>query len=359
MGRRHGSRRAAPGNPSAPRQVLRTLIERQGAPSYGPAHESTAASTSPQAVHAQGGLRDGSSSCAQATNPSAPQPVDNNSEQSQETKGGSPSSFGDRQSESPNYQLVAGGSRQQPAHPFGAVQNHELQGMGHEDKPRDCAVDIMSLQEQLEGAYRTLCSTASQPRQSLMGSVDAAIESISSGLDRLSTVLICPCSERLDISLLVGAACMSVMDVYGLIVKLSSSPPHLASWVPHRNEQSSAGNSRNASIAKETTFEEEDQQYWALSSLSPRSQDRSQRMSSLMDLDGGEPREGNRALERIVEELPKLAGVTLQFTKRSRTMHGSHNIAAVSEVAYALASYTRTRLQSLKNEVTGQLLHGT
>lgn len=62
-------------------------------------------------------------------------------------------------------------------------------------------------------------------------------------------------------------------------------------------------------------------------------------------------------LLRVIEELPKMASIVLQFTTRYRAASAPHDGSppVSSQLPYALASYVRVRLQSVKNEATGQL----
>ncbi|KAH6624378.1 hypothetical protein B0J18DRAFT_177052 [Chaetomium sp. MPI-SDFR-AT-0129] len=96
----------------------------------------------------------------------------------------------------------------------------------------DCVSLIMAVQSQLESA---LTSASVSIPHSRFGSVRAGsvensrtvIQVASAAMRKLSTILICPCSGRLETGVLISAACLSILDLYGGVVRRSvtnSSP---------------------------------------------------------------------------------------------------------------------------------------
>jgi hypothetical protein len=59
--------------------------------------------------------------------------------------------------------------------------------------------------------------------------LDTTAQIVTSALSRLSTVLICPCSERAELGMLVSAICMSIIDMHTLtIARFPRDQPSLA-----------------------------------------------------------------------------------------------------------------------------------
>jgi hypothetical protein len=187
----------------------------------------------------------------------------------------------------------------------------------------DCAGIAMALQQQLEAAHERPAFLSGQ--MDARGA-DAAMEIVSSAFRQLSTILICPCSERLEVGLLVAAACISILDVYGVIISSSAVRP-----------LSQSG------MSTSTMTMEDDAMQW-----------------NMMDLSGSnscklfiEDFEEDVLLVRVMSELSKMATVVMQFTKRYR---GNPDEGDSSELLYAVATYLRNRLQTIKDETTGRLL---
>ena len=191
----------------------------------------------------------------------------------------------------------------------------------------DCAGIAMGLQQQLEAAYETpaLLSMREGGQMEEKGT-DAAMETAGSALRQLSTMLICPCSERLEVGLLVAAACNSILDVYNVIIRSSAAQPLSLS----------------------------DMSAWTMTMVDDVLDCN---MISLPESSSGtlcfDDFEEDILLVRVMGELAKMATVIIQFTKRYKARCSGN--ADSSDLLYAVATYLRKRLQTIKDETTGRL----
>lgn len=201
----------------------------------------------------------------------------------------------------------------------------------------DCAGSAMAVQEQLEATndrLRLLPGGGGTTPEDL----DAS-DLLGTACDRLATVLVCPCSAQVGTGLLVAAACISMLEVYGALLLVGTDDS-------------------NGALPQQTWGAPD---YFSLSGISGASH-----QGRRASLAAGEQRvlrgrQGEAAM-RIMETLPGAASLILQFAKRYKasdstaTLRGSCAVApGSSELLYALASYLRVRLQTLTSEATGQL----
>ena len=193
----------------------------------------------------------------------------------------------------------------------------------------DCAGIAMTLQQQLEAAQESPAFLSGRDGGQMdRRSADAAMEIVGSAFRQLSTILICPCSERLEVGLLVAAACISILDVYGVIVSNLAAQPL----------------SQSGMSASAMTMEDDDALHWNMMELSGSSS------CKLFIEDFGE----DVLLVRVMGELSKMATVVMQFTNRYRG--GRSEEGNSEELLYAVATDLRNRLQTIKDEMTGRLL---
>lgn len=351
VGRRHGSRRIQE-HPAEPpvRQVPGAIPERQAqdSRSYG---RSTAQSCSlpslvplrPSTAGPPGTEDDALPSSSHGRKKTGPRPIDDVRQGFQDILMSSPPLLSPGQSVQPQYCQATSSSVTSNGRPSGGSItsfSNEASSLAALDESIDCMGVAMALQEQLEDGSTRLCSSSPSmlggggrrfPME-FMRSVDGALETLSSACNRLSTVLICTCSERLEVGLLVATVCISMLDMYGAIVRYSAT-----------SSQELTGTSAGENDAF---------QQWNLLDLTTNSH---KRRASLMELDRGPPAEESPILDRVFEELPKVGSLVLQFSKRYRAVNAPDGaMTGSTELLYALASYARVRLQNVKNEATGQ-----
>lgn len=216
--------------------------------------------------------------------------------------------------------------------------------LGTMEGPVDCMGVAMALQEQLETANEALCAMSSDERYNaeFVRCASAAMERVD--YDQISTVLICPCSgsDRMDVGLMVATVCNSVLDLYSVIISNSGTLSSAA--VVNDASCPSAGEGLDGNAFQQWNFQD-----------SPGNSHK--RKLSSMELGWDDSTAESSMLVRVVEELPKMASVVLQFAKRYRATSAPYDEATSghSELLYGLASYVRTRLHQVKNKATGQL----
>ncbi|KAJ6092649.1 hypothetical protein N7486_007938 [Penicillium sp. IBT 16267x] len=86
---------------------------------------------------------------------------------------------------------------------------------------QDCTLIIMELFSELE-------IPASQLRYS--SSMDSSLlhtttQILTAVLHRLSSILICPCSEKGEMAMLISAVCMTIIDIHSMIIAKSPETP--------------------------------------------------------------------------------------------------------------------------------------
>ena len=191
----------------------------------------------------------------------------------------------------------------------------------------DCAGIAMGLQQQLEAAYETpaLLSMREGGQMEEKGT-DAAMETAGSALRQLSTMLIYPCSERLEVGLLVAAACNSILDVYNVIIRSSAAQPLSLS---------------DMSVLTMTMVDD---------ALDCNTMTLPESSSGPLCFDDFEE---DILLVRVMGQLAKMARVIIQFTKRYKARCSDN--ADSSDLLYAVATYLKRRLQTIKDETIGRL----
>lgn len=356
VGRRHGSRRAQE-HPAEPRQVPgadsgrqatssrsygRFAAQPSGVPSLAPLRPSASTGGPP------GTGEGGPSSSSHGPKPKipGPRPSDDLPRDVWDVPTTSPPLLSDGQgAQPPCGQTTSSSVASNGRRSVGSIMSVSIEASSSAalDGPGDCAGTAMALQEQLEYGNKRLSNSlpavlgggSGRFPSELMRSVDSALETLSSACNRLSTVLICTCSERLDVGLLVATVCISMLDMCDAIIS------------------SSAASSAESTGASAGSDGDDAFRQWNFLNFPTNSQ---KRKASIMDLDREPPAEGNSILVRVFDELPKVASLVLQFSKRYKVANAPDGaITGSSDLLYALASYARVRLQNVKNEATGRL----
>ncbi|KAL1991800.1 hypothetical protein VTN49DRAFT_5108 [Thermomyces lanuginosus] len=175
----------------------------------------------------------------------------------------------------------------------------------------DCATVAMGLLQKLNDLASLCRSTATD---SPPPATDMFIKTITSSTKRISTILVCPCSSKMEVGLLAAAVCAAILDVYELVLRKQSQCDASSSKV---NQTSS-----NGANAEESN-------------------------------DSNNP--SRNTTMRILEELPQMANLVIQFARRY-SRPGAVESSSANFLLPSLASSLKARLKSLTHEATNQWL---
>ncbi|KAJ5089208.1 hypothetical protein N7532_007892 [Penicillium argentinense] len=142
------------------------------------------------------------------------------------------------------------------------------------------------------------------------------MQKASSAINRLSTILVCPCSQKTYVAILVASVCLTILDVYDSLF--------------HR-ETSMAGNAcpnANASMGLQGDIEQTD--FGEMASLRSSKNEFQCEVSSM----------------QVLEELSKLANVVMQFSCKYK---GDSQLQSSSTLS-GLAESLKQRLRLVTNE---------
>lgn len=184
----------------------------------------------------------------------------------------------------------------------------------------DCvkgAIEIMShLQASKESAIKTLNS---EPREELLDSVQTAAWAI----HRLSTILVCPCSRKTYVGILMATVCMVIMDVFDSLF--------------HRMHDWSAG---DFTMIQAQSIDPG----YSLDLNMDHNEGIITECAALIDFESDEG-DTHMSSVQILEELSKLADVVMQFALRYK------GDAQPAGRLSALADSLKLRLRSITDEV--------
>ena len=165
----------------------------------------------------------------------------------------------------------------------------------------DCATIAMNMLQHLSITSATFVSEIEGPH------LDALISTVSMAVKRISTILVCPCSQKTDVGLLAAAVCAAILDTYGIVFRNSArSRSHLSSVT--------------------------------------RDADR-------MEICTESIHDGPNEKATIMRLLPKVASVVMQFTKR----YSQDTEEFSADFLPVLAASLKSRLKSMTNEATDWL----
>ena len=184
----------------------------------------------------------------------------------------------------------------------------------HHDNDPDCVLVALDLFAELEVPAEQL--RRASPVDSAL--LNTTAQTITAAFRRLSTILICPCSERAEVGMLVSAICMSIINMHVMtIAKFARDQPppavldQTAPW-----ESPGVGSHRSP--------------------------------------------EHEATAMRVLGELSKVAKLILQFTERyndgNGSLNGSNSVKNGSELPAeflpSMATFLRERLQQVTNDTT-------
>lgn len=183
----------------------------------------------------------------------------------------------------------------------------------HEASDPDCVLVVLDIFSELE-------ASAEQFRRG--PPVDASLlnttaQTISATFHRLSTILICPCSERAEVGMLVSAICMSIIDMHAMTISNFAEDQPPAGLLSQPTPWDSPGVASLRSPAHEATA------------------------------------------MRVFTELSELARLILQLTERYDEGGGALNWDGLgngselpTDIMPAMATFLRERLQQITNDAT-------
>lgn len=191
----------------------------------------------------------------------------------------------------------------------------------------DCTVIANGMQPRLASLNRLLLPPRIGTDAAHMdpGSSESIMGKIATVFKELSTILICPCSEKLEVGLLVTAACITILDIYDAIISRSKSS------IPRQHENGSMRNDEgdNGLVL------------W-------------HNMGSFASASFESWPESDALLIKVMSELGKMATVICQFTQRYR----AESMETVDKaILRAVAMSLKSRLQVLRDAATLKLLN--
>ena len=184
------------------------------------------------------------------------------------------------------------------------------EGSASDASEYDCATVAMSMLQHLNMMSTERLSSATSIGEIKAPTLDALIHTVSMAIKRVSTILVCPCSQKPDVGLLAAAVCTAILDTYGNVFHNSSRSKTHCSFV-----------SRDANRMETCT-------------------------KSLKD--GPDKKV---TIMRVLIELPKVANLVMQFAKR----YTPDAEECSADFLPVLAASLKSRLKSMTHEATNWL----
>lgn len=183
----------------------------------------------------------------------------------------------------------------------------------------DCAVLAIDLLQELDMTTWARSFATPSLSGSDTGILDAQFQVASAAIKYSSTILICPCSRRMEVGLLAAAVCNALLDTYEAILRYSKKFPKVSAF---------AGKPQDIDRRSVKGFTEQNH------GKSHESPDQGTNETAVA--------------MRLLEELPKVANLVTQFTKRYR--QNAENSS--KDLHQVLAASLTASLKSIINEVT-------
>ena len=197
------------------------------------------------------------------------------------------------------------------------------QGSALDASEYDCVMIATSMLHHLNMTSMNRPSNPGREGQLEASNLDDPFNTISMAIKRVSTILVCPCSQKQDVGLLTAAVCAAILDIYGTILR-----------EPNRSRVHTSTDRQRST---------------AMSLVNDMVEDANTAGSGTETLQDG-PNE-KVTMMRVLEELPKVAHLVLQFAKRYT--HDAEECAA--DFLPALAASLTCRLKSITNKATAWL----
>jgi hypothetical protein len=219
----------------------------------------------------------------------------------------------------------------------------------------------MATQRQLETASGKVSSTVTQHAPAgpwtaeVVQAAEAALQTAGAAMRRMSTTLICPCSERLETGVIVSAACLSILDLYGVVVSCSTARPPPPTYAVTTSQQQQSP--LMAIMSNSTSAGDGGSGGSKNGGLGLLWDDVLPSFSGHRDalLQCGQRKE-DQLLVHILEELAKLATVVYQFTNRYRVgVRQAQPGSSEMEILKGLAAFLKYRLKAAGDETAAKL----
>lgn len=185
----------------------------------------------------------------------------------------------------------------------------------------DCVIGAIDILRRLQGSNSSVDETTNSSQKQ---ELPARVQTAAWAVNRLSTILVCPCSRKIYVGILVATVCMAIMDTYD----------SLFYWSYGRKDG-------NESIGRAQGMD----QGYSLGVNVDRNECIGTECAESADFesDKGEPRISS---VHILEELSKLANVVMQFAYRYKGDSCAQPVGTLT----ALADTLKLRLRSITNE---------
>lgn len=83
----------------------------------------------------------------------------------------------------------------------------------------DCAILAMNTLQDLNMTSLKRVASGTSANEMEIETIDAPMSAVSAAIKCISTILVCPCSQKTDVGLLAAAVCTTVLDTYGSIFR--------------------------------------------------------------------------------------------------------------------------------------------
>ncbi|KAJ5573555.1 uncharacterized protein N7459_007982 [Penicillium hispanicum] len=188
----------------------------------------------------------------------------------------------------------------------------------------DCVTGAIEILRQLQAFQSHAAGDIS--RENSPGSPDPAarVQIASSAITRLSTILVCPCSQKTYVAMLVAAVCMAILDIYESLFHQSLGSGRGAGPSPEIDSM------MHMPVDVETTLE----------TMGGGLEQATNPDVGMDDIDT------QSFSMQVLEELSKLANVVMQFSRRYK---GDTRTQSASPLV-ALADSLKLRLRLVTNE---------
>lgn len=236
-------------------------------------------------------------------------------------------------------------------------------GQTHSDNcESDCIELAMATQRQLEAATGRVSATVTPHTPSgpwtaeVVQAAEVALQTAGAAMRRISTTLICPCAERLETGVLVSAACLSILDLYGAVVsRFTARPPPLCATAASQRQQQSPLMAIMASTSASAVDGGSGGGNGGLGLLWDEV------VPSFCGLGAGDAllrcgQKEDQLLVHVLGELAKLATVVYQFTNRYKDGVGQAQPGSSEmEILKGLAALLKYRLKAAGDETAAKL----
>ena len=221
--------------------------------------------------------------------------------------------------------------------PMGQESNHassidtgELLSCGQtpssESSEPDCVTGAIDILRRLQISQIRAAADESQSSMTsaLSSELTMRMQIASSAVNRLSTILVCPCSQKTYVAILVAAVCMAILDTYDSLFQQTQAG--LGSSLPMTSQ---------SSVMDSVSSLPMDIENMMAGPLDP---------TGKMDLDMHDFDDCASSVQ-VLDELSKLANVVMQFSRRYK---GDNRIQ--TNTLAALADSLKLRLRLVTNE---------